>query len=289
MTPKLYWLASYPKSGNTWMRAFITNLRNETDDPASINALGTSGIASDRALLDAFLGFETADLTTSEIARIRPEVFAWKGAQQAQPTYHKIHDALERVPGGRWLIPEEQTAGVLYMLRNPLDVALSYANHRSRTVDDAILKMGDPNHRLSKQTKGTQHRQVEQRMLTWSQHVESWTAQTGISTLIVRYEDMLHLSEETFQSVAAFLGLPSDRESIADALRKSSFNELRRQEDEEGFHEGPRKCANFFRQGQAGGWQTDLSDAQINQIIADHGLAMRRFGYLNADGSPRVM
>lgn len=59
----IYWLASYPKSGNTWFRVFLANLRREKSEPVDINQLDTNGIASARELFDKMIGLEGADLT----------------------------------------------------------------------------------------------------------------------------------------------------------------------------------------------------------------------------------
>ena len=70
----IYWLASYPKSGNTWFRTFLRNLIEDGDQPADINDLSTGSIASSRGWLDEVLGFDTAELDPDEVDRLRPEV-----------------------------------------------------------------------------------------------------------------------------------------------------------------------------------------------------------------------
>ncbi len=73
----IYWLASYPKSGNTWLRSFLSNLQQDGDAPADINELATGTIASARDWLDEALGFDSADLSADEIDRLRPAVYRW--------------------------------------------------------------------------------------------------------------------------------------------------------------------------------------------------------------------
>ena len=57
------WLASYPKSGNTWFRIFLTNYLRDATSPVDINDLGHSAIASRRAPFDEALGFESGELS----------------------------------------------------------------------------------------------------------------------------------------------------------------------------------------------------------------------------------
>ncbi len=73
----IYWLASYPKSGNTWFRVFLRNLLEDGDKPADINEIHTGSIASGRGWLDEVLGFDTAELEPDEVDRLRPEVYRW--------------------------------------------------------------------------------------------------------------------------------------------------------------------------------------------------------------------
>ena len=71
----IYWLASYPKSGNTWMRLFLHNLREGGERPADINRIALDDIASSRRWLDEVLGFDTSELTHREVERLRPSVY----------------------------------------------------------------------------------------------------------------------------------------------------------------------------------------------------------------------
>lgn len=280
----IYWLASYPKSGNTWFRSFLTNLLQDGDAPADINELNTGNIASARGWLDEVLGFDTAELDPDEVDRLRPIVYRWSAAH-GETEYHKIHDAYWHLEDGEPLVSREATRGALYLLRNPLDVAPSYANHRTRSIDEAIEKMADRTHSLSHSRHGLTT-QTRQKMFDWSSHVLSWVDADGLDCRVLRYEDMLADPMTAFAGAAAYLGLPDDPEAIAKAVRFSDFAELKRQEGEKGFRERPPKVGSFFRQGRSGDWRETLSDEQVARIIADHGEVMRRFGYLDANGVP---
>ena len=278
----IYWLASYHKSGNTWLRIWLRHLRARDGDAVDLDGLDTP-IASSRAWLDATLGFDTADLDFDEVDRLRPAIYGWSGSRD-RIGYHKIHDACLRGPNGLPMVGAA-TLGAVYVLRNPLDVAASYAAHTGRTLDRAIDMMGDVAHchnahldRLAAQ--------VRQRCLDWSGHVRSWTEARDIAVHVVRYEDMHADPRGTLARVARFLGVDDDPVRIAHAVRESNFDRLRAREDAEGFAERPPHMPAFFRGGRAGGWRDELSDAQVARIIADHGDVMRRFGYLDAGGDP---
>ena len=72
---KIIWLASYPKSGNTWFRVFLSNLLSHSDKPADINNLYATPIASNRELFDEATGISSSELTLDEIDNLRPLVY----------------------------------------------------------------------------------------------------------------------------------------------------------------------------------------------------------------------
>jgi aryl sulfotransferase len=280
----IYWLASYPKSGNTWFRTFLSNFHSNGEQPVVINELDSDIIASARAWLDDVLGFDTADLSDAEIERLRPSVYDW-GSQDAEVGYHKIHDAYTYTPTGEPLVGRESIRGAVYILRNPLDVASSAANHWHKSVDASIQRMNAQTHLSQMRRKGL-HAQVPQQLLSWSQHVLSWVDAPGLNVKVIRYEDMLNDALNTFRSAIQFLQLPDDIARIQKAIRFSDFKELARQEAEKGFGEKPPKAEKFFRKGQSGAWREELTPEQVERIIADHAEVMQRFGYLDASGKP---
>ena len=277
------WLASYPKSGNTWFRVLLTNYLRDEGQPVDINALDMQSNAADRRLIDNALVIETSDLIEEELSWYRAEAYRILARRSRETLYLKIHDACTRSDDGEPLIPADVTQSAVYLVRNPLDVAISFAHHYAMTVDAAIERMGledaalaDPGPRL--------HPQVRQRLSSWSQHVSSWIDQTRFPVHLMRYEDMLRQPAESFSAVIRSLGLPYDQERVRRAVEYSTFERLRDQERARGFTEKPSKAKFFFRSGRADAWRTVLTDAQIRKITADHDPVMRRLGYLPKDG-----
>ena len=280
----IYWIASYPKSGNTWFRVVLTNLKAGGETPADINALTEGGIASSRHWIESVAGYELSDLDQDEIDTLRAHVYRWT-AEQGELGHHKIHDAYRVLASGDPLIPTEATLGALYILRNPLDVAPSYANHNQCTIDAAITMMADPDTALSP-GKRRLHHQMRQIMGGWSDHVASWVDAAPFPVMTLRYEDMIANPADSFAGAMRFLGLPDDAQKLQRAIDFSSFDTLAGQEAENGFRERPIKAQRFFRKGKAGDWRDSLDLEQIARVIADHGPMMRRFGYLDPDGEP---
>ncbi len=272
----ILWLASYPKSGNTWFRAFLANLERDGERPVDINELPAQ-IASSIRIFDDAMGVEASDLTEEEIARLRPHVYRHLAETSAATVFLKIHDAYTLLPHGEPLIPAEATAGAVYIVRNPLDVAISMAHHSNKPLEHTIEKMGATDAASSPELPA---RQLRQRFLSWSRHVESWIDGQAFPVHVVRYEDMQARPLETFTAAALFCAMPCDPERVRRALLNSSFEMLRKQEQESGFREKPMVASSFFRQGKAGGWREILSPAQVARIVDDHGAVMERFGYL---------
>jgi hypothetical protein len=287
MKRRLTWLASYPKSGNTWLRLVLTNLRNEGTTPATIHEIDTDGMAGSRRWLDRVLGFSTGDLYPDELAELRPSVYRWENAHAEDALYLKCHDACTRTPSGGWLLAPE-VARVVYLLRNPLDVAVSLAHHNAAPLDTVIAQMGQDDFVLPRQTGKGLTWQVGQTLLSWSAHVESWVDNPAAPACVLRYEDMVKDPEESFGRVARFLDLPDDARTLHRAIEHASFDRLQAQERAAPFRERSHRASHFFRKGIVGDWQSALSARQIDRIVADHAVVMRRFGYLDAAGAPQT-
>ncbi len=278
----IVWLASYPKSGNTWFRVFLANLLADADTPASINDLDTP-IASARELFDETVGFDASDLSLDEIDRLRPEIYCHLAGGLKEPYFMKIHDAWTLLEDGRPLIPAAATAGAIYFTRNPLDVAVSFAHHSGWDYDTAIASMADDNFTFCG-TPTCLHNQFRQRLLSWSAHVLSWVDRPPFPVCVLRYEDLKASPRETFTRAVRFAGLHHSAVQIEKALAFSRFETLRRQEDAEGFREKSAATIRFFRAGQAGSWRSELNASHVKRIVSDHGEVMQRFGYLDENG-----
>ncbi len=282
---KIYWLASYPKSGNTWVRIFLANYLREKEVPADINHLEGAGIASDRDLFERWAGVDSSDLSADAIADLRPAVYQQVALHIEHPVYLKVHDACTRNSEGDLLFPPAVTGGVVYLIRNPLDVAVSYAHHGGRTVEDAVGRLCGVNSRLYEATERLGD-QLPQRLLSWSAHVRSWVDQAGMRVTVVRYEDILAEPEASFSTILEALDLELEPERLARAIEHSRFERMQDQERRMGFRERPlRADAPFFRRGQAGTWRTELSPELARKIVEAHGEVMRRYGYQDKNGA----
>jgi len=276
---RIDWLASYPKSGNTWMRILLANYFGESDAQHDINRPGvTNGIASLRWRFDEFLGLPSSDLTPEEIVMVQPHVYEILVAQDPVRHWIKVHDAQRQLADGRWLFPPSVSGVVVYLIRNPLDVAVSLAFHDGHEdMRRSVAKMCNERTVLG----SGRSLQLEQFMGSWSGHVESWIDQAEIPVLLVRYEDMLADTARELARVLQFARpeLPVDPARIASAVEHARFEKLRDIESARPFRETPPRAKRFFRQGRAGDWRNHLPKAEISKLLDRHWRVMSRFGY----------
>ncbi len=280
---KIIWLASYPKSGNTWVRALLVNYLRNSLNPANINRL-TNLIASSRTLFDEWAGVEASSLDDDTIDLLRSGVYRCMARELRETIYVKVHDAWGGTGQSEGMFPADVTGGVVYILRNPLDIAASLANHYDTDINEAVEKLCDPGFALSSR-KDEPSRQLIQKMGTWSDHVESWVDRSCLPVHLVRYEDLKRDPERFFGEVVRFCGLPWEAERISRAVAFSDFSELRGQEQSNDFCERLSQ-APFFRKGQAGSWREELPAHMVQRLIDVHGKTMQRFGYLDENKQP---
>lgn len=284
----LCWLASYPKSGNTWARLALASLRlggeavdfrewgkTRRNDPAAFQ----------RWRFDGGLDVDSSDLTEEEVLAARPDAYRVL-AREIPGSVTKVHEAFIRTPTGEPLFPPDATAGAVYLARDPRDVAVSLASHMGTSLDATISFMNDPDASLARPGRSLS-RQLHQPLTTWSRHVVGWLDDAPFPVALVRYEDMLADPAGSLERLAAAFDIDTTPEAVAKAVAATRFDVLRAQEATHGFHERPPTAtAPFFRKGKAGGWRTVLSVAQAARIEADHGEVMERLGYLPAHDFP---
>ncbi len=273
-----FWIASYPKSGNTWLRLFLESLA-AGGNTVNINALNVCAEhAASRSSFDRVLDIASSDLTNDEIACARPRLYEIEARQAKAPLLCKVHDAWVATPAGEALFPPEVTLGAIYIVRDPRDVAVSMAHHVNYPVDQIIDRMADPA-ALTEANRQRMPDKLPQRLLSWSLHVESWL-NAPVNLRLLRYEDMLKDPAVSFGAVARFLGFDASPEEVQAAVDAVRFDRLRAAEDANGFIEKPPKSERFFRRGIAGGWRDSLTPEQIARIESDHGAVMSKLGYL---------
>ncbi len=277
----IVWLASYPRSGNTWTRSFLhallSVLRGEESTP-DINAM------HQLTTWDVYphwwkerLAVPLGEATQAQVAAARPRVQAEIASKADGVVFVKTHNALVR-NHGQPTINMAVTSGAIYIVRNPLDAVISNAHHFDLELDEAIERLNRPGLEMKNHEDG-----AYEVYGAWRENVLSWTRRPHRTIYVMRYEDMLAKPEATFGALAAHLTLQPNAAQLAAAIARSSFERLKRQEAEKGFKERPKRAREFFREGRAEQWRERLSRRQARAVIEANREQMARFDYLPKD------
>ncbi len=275
--PTLLWLASYPKSGNTWVRMLLTAYTNPTAD----SQLSFNQVKRVTVMESAMIHYTRAagrdDLGPEEIDQLRPQV-QWNLSQRKQRhALIKTHNA--RVTfNGVPLIRDDLTRAAVYIVRNPLDIVDSFADHWGIEHDVAIERINSDRHTIG---GGPGAKQVTQHLRNWSQHVSSWLDHNLFPTLVIRYEDMLASPEIALRNIITFLGWKLSGPRLRAAIEQTRLEGLVQRESNEGFRERSEnsKTGQFFRHGKSGRWRDVLRPDQSAKICDRHAGVMTRIGY----------
>lgn len=269
---QIVWLASYPKSGNTWFRSFLTALLKEKE--VDLNQMVSDGIFSGKNYMENILDLNSDYLSRQQIESYQRITFSHLSATSKKRLFIKVHDAFTYSQvDGLPLIPEKPTQMAVYLLRNPLDVVLSLANHIGKSTEKAMGKY------IINPFGSLANEQFYQPLGTWSMHVESWLEKPAFPVHFMRYEDMKAKPFETFKAAVEAIGMEVTDEQIQGAIEATEFEKLQKKEQEKGFKEKAIPTSNFFFKGQVGRWKEELTPAQIERIRTVNEPMMRYFGY----------
>jgi len=266
------WIASYPKSGNTWVRGFLSAYLNH----------GELDINKFRFLdVDDITEYFYHIVTPTSVKHLKPNhVVQFRGAALGHMSmlldypFVKTHMMNAEVDGVR-MIPNCLTKNAIYILRDPRDVVVSISHQLEWTIDEAITFINNPTQLIHRESdlEGLFHY-----VGMWSQHVVSWGDDKSFKVGLVRYEDLHSDPELAFTTILVFLGLEIKHEILVKSIEACSFDVMKRQEEEKGFRENRGKSA-FFRSGKVEEWRDVLTEAQVAKIEEQNFDIMERVKY----------
>ena len=272
----IFWIASFPRSGNTWLRVVLQNYMSNRDEPVSVNEMDLVHGDSLYRWYEPHTQLSADKLTLPDVAALRGRAQESIAAADAATIVVKTHFPHAKL-FGHDLFNFSLAAGVIYLVRNPLDVCVSWANFLGRSFDRASELMA------TAEAYGPQSGdfRVPEFFSSWSLNVQSWTDIHSDSIVVLRYEDLIADPYEHFgRAVALLMGAPPERQRLERAIQFSGFEILRKQEDIDGFKEISGQGQKFFRSGRIGDGKRELTATQIERIVRDHGVMMEKFDYL---------
>jgi hypothetical protein len=260
---KARWIASFPKSGNTWVRMFINAYITGHLD-INHQFLTTSDISPGAYQSVSDLPIKTMsryDILNYRHAALRNEVYR----RLPEPVFFKTHNACRQIDD-IWLIPKNFTQGAVYLVRDPRDIAPSWADHCKINLEKAIFQMSDPDFALCRDN-------MVHWASSWSNHVKSWMEPT-VPTLLVKYELLKDDPEKHFTNMLKHFEIDIDKKRIRKAIKMTEIEKLKEQEEKYDFRE-KRGKEHFF-----GGNRQKLTEKHKARIEEDHGEVMKLLEYI---------
>jgi len=271
------WLASYPKSGNTWLRLLLEAYRR--NGLVDINELSMETSDGGAGIIRAVCPIELRAADRDIQLLLRPAALMNLLMAQKPGTSVKTHFANIRPDGDLpHCIPKTLTKKAVYIVRDPRSVVLSAARHFKYSIDAMVEEMN-----FQDFTLGGTGIHASCLVTSWSNHVSSWIGEKEFPVHVVKYEDMMADAAKELTEVLEFLKEEEDKEvdpkRVEKAVKACEIAKLEKAEDENGFHEAAGKGRKFFGGGGTR-WQDELGPKWIKQIEEDHGDVMRALGYL---------
>lgn len=266
------WIASYPKSGNTWLRCLleayrrngtldINDMRITTSDGGATIIQGVSPIPFDK------LGFRGEML-------VRPAALLNLFSRLTKPIWVKTHFANIQPDGLPHCIPQDFTERAVYIVRDPRAVFLSFAQFFNFSLKTAAEAMGNKEFAI-----GGMGLYASTLISDWSNHVASWTSESRYPVHVVKYEDMVENSAKELTEVLEFLGIKVNKTTVGRAVKAADITKLKGREEKEGFRENIAEKHGSFFNGDTS-WKEELGPKWIERIEKDHGEIMKLLEYL---------
>lgn len=274
------WIASYPKSGNTWMKLFLKSYFNSSNSDFSINPKPDDNFKVESFPMKS--EFKNLNIQYKDFAEIAKN---WISMQSLinlnnKSNYLKTHNAMCSINGYQFT-NNENTIGAIYIVRDPRDIVISYSEFLGKDIDETIEYILSDN--CFEQDLFGNELYKKTIMGSWAYHYNSWKNYKSNEIIIVKYEDMLKKPNETFFKVLNYLNkqknIKVDEKKMMNAINLTSFNNLKKLEKNEGFKENPSSKP-FFRKGKIGEWKKILNSKQIQKIEKKFTREMEELMYL---------
>ena len=285
----IVWIASYPKSGNTWIRSLLASYFFSDD-----------GIF-DFKLLKNIKQFSSKNLSLKSPENINYQARIsknWIPSQEIinkdkKTHFLKTHNALCSINGNNFT-DKFNTSAAIYVVRDPRNLITSLVHHYELSLDEAFSFLTNKKKIIfpinaEKREKDIKDHEDFNFLSDWSTHYQSWKNINFCPIKIIRYEDCLMDPQKVFVSTLNFLTkfvkFRLDKKKINNSLNSTSFENLSQMEKKEGFHESATstktmKKIRFFNLGKKNNWKSLLDKEIIKKIESRFKNEMSELKYL---------
>ena len=279
----IIWISSYPKSGNTWVRALLSSYFYSKDGNFHFD------------LLEHIKEFPKHSDYLNEISVYKnlPEIAKeWIPAQRKLNIKHnnstfflKTHSAICNVEGSRFT-DKENSIGAIYVVRDPRNVILSLSNHFDLSIEKSLEMICNKKQIITNPTK--ENRYIGFTVLSdWQNHYRTWKNCKLIEVKIVKYENLILSPKNTFIGILNFINkfmqVDIDEDRIKNVIMSTEFSKLQQSENKYGFKESSNMSGfnkKFFNLGPKNNWK-NLLKKEIKEKIENHFKEeMKELGYL---------
>ena len=279
----IIWLASYPKSGNTWLRSLLASYYFSKDGSFDFKLLDNiDQFPSTQFFRDKKNTFsapeDTSNLWLSEQEKI---------TQDNKIRFLKTHNALCKINSNSFTNEKNTLAGI-YIIRDPRNIVTSLANHYQVDVNKAFDFMKDEKKALIEKVNERYLGFVP--ILSWALHQESWIKCTKFPILTIRYEDLQLETFQTFIKVIKFINKLSNLENLINETKAKKsiisceFEKLKKLENKNGFSEAmvdkkTKKKISFFNLGRENDYKRLLQTNLIDEMSSLYNQQIKKFNY----------
>jgi len=278
----IIWLASYPKSGNTWVRHFLASLIYSNQGKDGLEKLGFIMQYPKRDQ------FEKLVTDLDDFNQIKKN---WINSQNLinsdnKLTIFKTHHILCSL-GNDNFTDKKNTLGAIYIVRDPRNVISSILYHFNLSNTEEALNFIQRENTFIGNVKNKVNYPLHTLIGSWKTNYNSWKF-FGENFLLVKYEDLILNPNTEFKRIANFItnitNIKFSEEQIKKGIDESSFENLQKLEDKNGFIESIKDLKNkrkkFFNLGPGNNWKKILDKKFVNEIENSFKDEMKELGYI---------
>ena len=253
----IIWIASYPKSGNTWVRSLISSYYFSKDE---FNFSYLKNIPN--FSIDNFISKDVNIKNNLDVAKQWLNVQKIINNNYKKTLFFKTHNACVTI-NKNLFTNSDNTAACIYIVRDPRNIVTSYKNFEKKSFEEILNHMKDDESFLTTEKKiGFKGFEF---IGSWASNYNSWFHnKLGIPVCLVKYEDLIKDTLGEFKKIIDFIANVQNvknyvfnNEKAKKAVSNSSFESLSKMEIDTGFNEARGK-QKFFNLGEKNRWQKIL-------------------------------